>query len=67
VELLRSISAMRVGVSAGRRRQTRRECPFGPCDPPSLVENEFCNGANVVSPDGGWIAYHSTLSGQIKS
>jgi hypothetical protein len=33
-------------------------------EPAVLVKNEFCNGAPVVSPDGRWIAYHSTLSGQ---
>jgi len=29
-----------------------------------LVNNEFCSGAAVVSPDGRWMAYHSTVSGQ---
>ena len=33
-------------------------------EPTVLVKNEFCSGAAVVSPDGNWMAYHSTLSGQ---
>ena len=33
-------------------------------EPTVLVKNEFCNGAAVVSPDGRWMAYHATISGQ---
>jgi serine/threonine-protein kinase len=34
--------------------------------PRILVQNEFNNGYATVSPDGGWIAYHSNLSGRFE-
>jgi len=46
------------------------QCPIGqitidrPSDVRVLVKNEFCNDRAVVSPDGRWMAYQSTLSGR---
>jgi protein kinase-like protein/WD40 repeat protein len=35
-----------------------------PSDVKVLVKSEFCNDFAAVSPDGRWMAYHSTVSGR---
>jgi len=35
-----------------------------PSDVKVLIKNDFCNDRPAISPDGHWIAYHSSLSGR---
>jgi serine/threonine-protein kinase len=37
-----------------------------PSDVKVLVKSEFCNDYAAVSPDGRWMAYHSTVSGRFE-
>src|SRR2546428_317538 len=37
-----------------------------PSDAHVLMKSEFCPDYPAVSPDGGWIAYHSRLSGRLE-
>jgi hypothetical protein len=51
-------------VSSGVRGAIGQVALDRPSDATMLVKNEFYNSSSTVSPDGRWMAYESTLSGQ---
>ncbi len=51
-------------VSSGVRGAIGQVAIDRPSDATMLLKNEFYNSSSTISPDGRWMAYESTLSGQ---